>query len=83
MKAKVKWIGDDLFIGTSQNVHAVALDANGDSLVPSPLENILISLGIVLQLLCSVFNQRLDQPSVIVLLKSAITIQSSLFNRHE
>lgn len=45
MKANVKWIGDELFMGTSESGHTIVLDANGGTLAPSPLENILISLG--------------------------------------
>jgi len=45
MKASVKWVGDELFMGTSESGHTLVLDANGGSLAPSPLENILISLG--------------------------------------
>jgi putative redox protein len=45
MNANVKWIGDELFLGTSESGHTIILDANGGSLAPSPLENVLISLG--------------------------------------
>jgi len=45
MKASVKWVGDELFMGISESGHTLILDANGGSLAPSPLENILISLG--------------------------------------
>jgi putative redox protein len=45
MKAQVKWIGEELFLGTSESGHTLVLDANGGNLAPSPLENILISLG--------------------------------------
>lgn len=45
MKAQVKWIGEELFIGTSESGHALVLDANNGNLAPSPLENVLISLG--------------------------------------
>jgi putative redox protein len=45
MKAEVKWIGEELFVGTSESGHTVVLDANGGNLAPSPLENVLISLG--------------------------------------
>jgi putative redox protein len=45
MLAKVKWISDELFIGTSESGHTIVLDANGGSLAPTPLENVLISLG--------------------------------------
>ena len=45
MKAEVKWVGDELFMGTSESGHTVVLDANGGALAPSPLENVLISLG--------------------------------------
>ena len=45
MKAKVKWIGDELFIGTSESGHTMVLDANAGTLAPSPLESVLISLG--------------------------------------
>ena len=45
MKAKVKWVGDELFLGTSESGHSIVLDANNGQLAPSPLENVLISLG--------------------------------------
>ncbi|RHW76758.1 OsmC family protein [Colwellia sp. RSH04] len=45
MKAQVKWLGDELFLGTSESGHTIVLDANGGNLAPSPLENVLISLG--------------------------------------
>jgi putative redox protein len=45
MKASVKWVGEELFMGTSDSGHTIVLDANGGALAPSPLENILISLG--------------------------------------
>lgn len=45
MKAQVKWIDDELFIGTSESGHTIVLDANAGSLAPSPLESVLISLG--------------------------------------
>ena len=45
MKAQVKWIGEELFLGTSESGHTLMIDANGGNLAPSPLENILMSLG--------------------------------------
>ncbi|TRX53127.1 OsmC family protein [Thalassomonas sp. M1454] len=45
MQAKVKWVGDELFMGTSESGHCVVMDANGGALGPSPLENVLLSLG--------------------------------------
>ncbi len=45
MKAEVKWIGEELFMGTSESGHTIVLDANAGALAPSPLENVLISLG--------------------------------------
>ena len=45
MKATVKWVEDELFLGTSPSGHTLMLDTNGGNLAPSPLENILISLG--------------------------------------
>lgn len=45
MKANVKWVGDELFMGHSESGHSIVLDANGGDLAPSPLENVLISLG--------------------------------------
>jgi len=45
MKAQVKWVGEELFLGTSESGHTLMLDANGGNLAPSPLESILISLG--------------------------------------
>ena len=45
MKANVKWIGEERFVGTSETGHSVVMDANGGELAPSPMENVLISLG--------------------------------------
>jgi len=45
MNANVKWISDELFLGTSESGHTIVLDANGGNLAPSPLENVLLSLG--------------------------------------
>jgi putative redox protein len=45
MKAKVKWVGEELFLGTSESGHTVVLDANNGAIAPSPMENVLISLG--------------------------------------
>lgn len=45
MKAEVKWIGEEMFIGTSESGHTIVLDANAGALAPSPLESVLISLG--------------------------------------
>lgn len=45
MKASVKWIGKELFMGTSESGHTIVLDANAGASAPSPLENVLISLG--------------------------------------
>lgn len=45
MKAQVQWLGEELFLGTSESGHTMVLDANGGSLAPSPLESVLISLG--------------------------------------
>ncbi|WP_448567180.1 OsmC family protein [Thalassotalea ganghwensis] len=45
MKAEVRWISDEKFLGTSESGHSVVFDANGGKEAPSPLENILLSLG--------------------------------------
>ena len=45
MKAKVKWVSEELFLGTSASGHTIELDANNGATAPSPLENVLISLG--------------------------------------
>ncbi len=45
MKAQVKWLEEELFLGTSESGHTMMLDANGGKLAPSPLESVLISLG--------------------------------------
>lgn len=45
MKAQVKWLGEELFLGTSESGHTLVLDANAGNLAPSPLEGVLISLG--------------------------------------
>jgi len=45
MKAVVKWANDEIFIGHSESGHSIVMDANNGELAPSPLENVLISLG--------------------------------------
>lgn len=45
MKANVKWIGDELFLGTSDSGHTMVMDANGGATAPSPMESVLMSLG--------------------------------------
>jgi len=45
MKATVKWVEEELFLGTSESGHTIMLDTNGGTLAPSPLESVLISLG--------------------------------------
>ena len=45
MKAQVKWISDEKFLGISESGHTIVLDANAGENAPSPLENVLISLG--------------------------------------
>ena len=45
MKAEVRWIAGDKFLGTSESGHSVVFDTNGGENAPSPLENILLSLG--------------------------------------
>ena len=45
MKATVKWVGEETFMGTSESGHIINMDANGGSLAPSPMENVLMSLG--------------------------------------
>jgi len=45
MEAQVKWVGEELFLGTSESGHTLMMDANGGNLAPSPLENVLMSLG--------------------------------------
>jgi putative redox protein len=45
MKASVQWVSDELFLGTSESGHVTLMDGNNGNLAPSPLENILISLG--------------------------------------
>lgn len=45
MKAEVKWIGDEKFLALSESGHSLVLDANGGEHAPSPLENVLLSLG--------------------------------------
>ena len=45
MKATVKWVDNELFLGTSESGHCVAMDANGGATAPSPMENVLMSFG--------------------------------------
>jgi putative redox protein len=46
MKAEVKWISEELFAATSESGHTTVFDANNGALAPSPMENILLSLGV-------------------------------------
>ena len=45
MKAQVKWVGEQVFLGTSESGHSMVLDANNGELAPSPMESVLVSLG--------------------------------------
>jgi len=45
MKATVNWLHDDIFIGQSESGHLISLDADQGKTAPSPLENMLLSLG--------------------------------------
>jgi putative redox protein len=45
MKAQVKWLGEELFMGTTESGHTMVLDANAGNLAPSPMEGVLVSLG--------------------------------------
>lgn len=45
MKAHVKWVGGDRFLGTSDSGHTMVLDTNGGETAPSPMESLLISLA--------------------------------------
>jgi len=45
MKAVVNWVEDEIFMGVSESGHTIVLDANNGKCAPSPLENVLISLG--------------------------------------
>ncbi|MFC4655635.1 MULTISPECIES: OsmC family protein [Rheinheimera] len=46
MQAKVKWTGDETFIGRSASGHNVVFDANKeDSAAPSPMEMVLMAAG--------------------------------------
>ena len=45
MQAKVQWVGDEMFMGTSDSGHSILMDANGGNNAVSPLENVLLSLG--------------------------------------
>ncbi|WNC69061.1 OsmC family protein [Thalassotalea nanhaiensis] len=45
MQAKVQWVGEEMFMGTSESGHSMLMDANGGNNAVSPLENILLSLG--------------------------------------
>ena len=44
MKAQVKWIDKELFLGRSESGHSIVLDANNGSLAPSPMESVLMAL---------------------------------------
>jgi len=44
--AKVKWIGDERFVGTSPSGHTVPFDSDRESnLAPGPMDMVLLALG--------------------------------------
>ena len=48
MKARVKWVEEELFVGQSGSGHSVVMEAKGgadDSTAPSPMELLLIGMG--------------------------------------
>jgi len=46
MKAVVKWVENETFIGESASGHSIVMDGNSqDSTAPSPMEMVLMSLG--------------------------------------
>lgn len=46
MKAVVKWVEKETFLGESESGHQIIMDANSqDSKAPSPMEMVLMSLG--------------------------------------
>jgi len=46
MKAVVKWVENETFIGESESGHSIVMDGNSqDSKAPSPMEMVLMSVG--------------------------------------
>jgi len=45
MRATVEWVNEGIFLGKSESGHEVLMDTDGSKEAPSPLENVLISLG--------------------------------------
>jgi len=46
MKAVVKWVENETFIGESESGHQIIMDGNSqDSKAPSPMEMVLMSVG--------------------------------------
>lgn len=46
MKATVKWVGDETFLGRSETGHNVVFDGNStDGSAPTPMEMVLMSTG--------------------------------------
>lgn len=46
MKATVKWVGDETFLGRSETGHNVVFDGNSaNSAAPTPMEMVLMSAG--------------------------------------
>lgn len=43
MKAKVSWLSDLRFVGTSGSGHSVVMDGEGGQTAPSPMEMVLMS----------------------------------------
>ena len=44
-KATVKWIGDEMFVGTPPSGHAQVIDTKSDRSAPSPVEMLLVAVA--------------------------------------
>ena len=46
MKAQVKWVGEERFVGLTDSNNSVVMDArNGEKSAPSPMEMVLMGVG--------------------------------------
>jgi len=81
MKAEVKWISDELFLATSESGHSLVLDANAGSLAPSPLENVLLSLGACSSVdVVSILKKARLQISTYILLLRVLKLVRNMLN---
>lgn len=58
MQARVKWVEGLTFLGESASGHQILMDGNSGDKAPSPMEMVLMSAGVVVQLTWFLFCKK-------------------------